>query len=893
MLKNDVLTAENGCLVPSSVPTGRTIMRIDYGFKDIEAYWQSEWERRGSFRATEKQGVAKYYCLEMFPYPSGKLHMGHVRNYAIGDAIARFRLMQGERVLHPMGWDAFGLPAENAAIERGIHPGEWTLKNIEVMRDQLKRLGYAIDWKREVATCLPDYYKWCQWLFIQMLENGLAYRKKSPVNWCPSCRTILANEQVEGGTCWRCHDSVQTVDIEGWFLKITAYAEELLSGHDTLKDTWPERVLTMQKNWIGRSEGAMVDFRLADSDRTIRIFTTRPDTLFGATFMVLAPENPVALELATDPTVRANLEDLIARSKTMDNLERTSTNIPKEGVFTGSYAINPLNGEKIPIWVSDFVLMEYGTGAIMSVPAHDQRDFEFARKYGLPIRVVITPDGAPIDSATLEQAFEAEGIMVESGLFTGMPNREGIRRINEYLEEKGIGERAVTYRLRDWGISRQRYWGTPIPVVYCETCGIVPVPEDQLPVTLPVDIEFDWAKGGHPLAACEAFVRTHCPNCGQPAKRETDTMDTFIDSSWYFARYTSPDSRDRIVDPDALDYWMPVDQYIGGIEHACMHLLYARFLQKVMRDLGLTTISEPFTRLLTQGMVCLEILTCPEHGFLYPEEVVDTGDGRLKCSRCDQVVEVGRVEKMSKSKRNTKDPEAYLARYGADTIRVFSLFAAPPEKDLDWSDSGVEGVYRFIKRLWRQAVEWDSFLGDSADRKPVFPADLPERLMKVRRKTHETIKRVTLDYNGRYHFNTSISACMELLNDMSGIIPESSPDPVAIDVATEAFRALVQIMNPFSPHICEELWRRMGYRSLLVHGPWPTFDESIIAVQEIEIPIQVNGKIRAKIMVPIGESQTRLEQIALENPIVARWLEGKTVRKVHIIPDRLINIVVS
>lgn len=871
-------------------------MKTEYGFSEIESFWQSEWAKNECFSAKERAGSNKFYCLEMFPYPSGKLHMGHVRNYAIGDAIARFHLMTGDSVLHPMGWDAFGLPAENAAIERNVHPRDWTLKNIDVMRDQFKRLGYAFDWAREVATCQPDYYKWCQWLFIKMLEKDLAYRKKCMVNWCPSCRTILANEQVEGGACWRCHQHVETVDIDGWFLKITNYADELLADHELLKETWPERVLTMQKHWIGRSEGALVDFQLADSDRSIRIFTTRPDTLFGATFMVLAPENPIAQELTTEPLLKQKLDNLIAKSRTMDNLERTSTSIPKEGVFTGKYAINPLTGNRIPIWISDFVLMEYGTGAIMSVPAHDQRDYEFARKYNLDIRVVITPDGLPVDASVMTQAFEAQGIMVNSGQFSGMTNDEGAKGICTFLEEKHIGERSINYRLRDWGISRQRYWGTPIPVVYCDTCGIVPVPEDQLPVVLPVDIEFNWAKGGNPLAASDAFVHTSCPKCSRPARRETDTMDTFVDSSWYFARYTSPGSANRIVDPEKLAYWMPVDQYIGGIEHACMHLLYARFFQKVMRDLGLTTVAEPFKRLLTQGMVCLEILTCPTHGYLYPEEVVDTGAGDLRCSQCDQIVTIGRIEKMSKSKRNTKDPEAYLARYGADTIRVFSLFAAPPEKDLDWSDSGVEGVYRFIKRLWRQANEWDFMLSKSACKVLQFGDHLPEHLMKVRRKTHDTIKRVTADYSGRYHFNTSISACMELLNEVSCIEIKESPDDsenVSIDVAIEAFRVLVQLMNPFAPHICEELWKRMGHPEMLVHGPWPKCDETILPLQEIEIPIQVNGKIRVKIVVSVGESPERLEAQAINHPMVRKWIEGKTVRKIHIIPDRLINIVVT
>ncbi len=822
--------------------------------------------------------------------------MGHVRNYAIGDAMARFHLMSGYNVLHPMGWDAFGLPAENAAIERNIHPSHWTYKNIDAMRDQFKRLGYSFDWDREVATCHPQYYRWCQWFFLKMVEKNLAYRKKSSVNWCESCRTILANEQVEGGTCWRCHHKVDIREVDGWFLKITDYAEELLNDHAMLEGNWPERVLTMQKNWIGRSEGAWIDFPLADGSQVIKVFTTRPDTLFGATFMVLAPENPLAIQIA-HPMERVNeLNAFADKVRNVDIIERTASGIPKEGLFTGAYAINPLTEEQIPIWVSDFVLMEYGTGAIMSVPAHDQRDFEFARKYHLPIRIVIAPEGQDLDPEHMTQAFAAVGTMVNSGPFNGMNSDETIQKITDYCESKGFGKKAVTYRLRDWGISRQRYWGTPIPIIYCDTCGIVPVPEKDLPVVLPMNAEFDWSLGGNPLARCHEFVHTTCPKCNKPARRETDTMDTFIDSSWYFARYTSARDTKQAVNPDSAAYWMPVDQYVGGIEHAVMHLLYARFFHKFMRDLGLVKTDEPFTNLLTQGMVCLEVLSCPTHGYLYPEEAVDMGDGSWRCSRCDAPVVTGRSEKMSKSKRNTKDPEAYLSRYGADTIRLFSLFAAPPEKDCDWSDSGVEGIFRFLKRVWRLAYQWQEFLGQSSTRDITFPESVPFPVDKIRHITHSTIRRVTADFKGRFHFNTSISACMELVNTLNEIVLPASgtPErPVVESALIESFRALTLLLNPFAPHLAEELWEMMGHSTPLVHGPWPTFDDAIAAEKSIEIVLQVNGKIRTRMIVAAGTPTEELEQLALQEMTRQGWISGKTVRKVIAVPDRLVNLVVT
>ena len=868
-------------------------MREDFPFHEIEKKWQINWQDANVFRCSDDHSKPKFYCLEMFPYPSGKLHMGHVRNYSIGDALARYQLMRGANVLHPMGWDAFGLPAENAAIERKVHPRGWTTENIRAMRNQFKNLGFSIDWSREVATCHPEYYRWGQWIFLKMLEKGIAYRKKSTVNWCNSCRTVLANEQVEGGSCWRCHNLVEQKEQEGWFFRITDYAEELLADLETLKGNWPDRVITMQKNWIGKSEGAFVDFPREDDGAPIKVFTTRPDTLYGATFMVLAPENPLALELTRDDTRRHELKELITKSSQTDMIERTSSNIPKEGVFTGSYVINPLTKERIPVWVSDFVLMDYGTGAIMSVPAHDQRDFEFARKYDLEIRVVISPEGEEIDSSAMESAFEAQGIMIHSGPFNGMNNEIGIEKISEFLENEGIGKKAITYRLRDWGVSRQRYWGTPIPIIYCEKCGVVPVPEQDLPVLLPMDIDFQWELGGNPLDKWDPFVQTHCPCCDGQARRETDTMDTFVDSSWYFARYTSARYTEAPLDSKNVDYWLPVDQYIGGIEHAVMHLLYARFFTKMLRDIGLTGVSEPFGRLLTQGMVCLEVTTCPKHGFLYPEQLIDCGDGTFKCSLCQSIITLGRSEKMSKSKRNTKDPESYLSRYGADTIRVFSLFAAPPERDLDWSDSGVEGVFRFLKRIWKFAYDWKEILENSADRELCFSGKLNSEMMRLRQKTHMTIQRVTQDFEGRYHFNTSISACMELMNLLYAIKYESIACEESKSAVVESFRTVIQLMNPFAPHLAEELWEFMGYRNLLASASWPEYDEAVAQEKSIIIPVQICGKVRTRIEVAAGTGQQELENIARQNEVVQKWVEGKNIRKIIIIPDKLINIVAT
>ncbi|MEK7850782.1 MAG: leucine--tRNA ligase, partial [Deltaproteobacteria bacterium] len=671
-------------------------MGKDYKPKDIEDKWQKKWEDDDLFKVSEDSSRDKYYVLEMFPYPSGKIHMGHVRNYTIGDAVARYKRMRGFNVLHPMGWDAFGMPAENAAIQHKTHPAKWTYENIDSMKAQLKKMGLSYDWEREVKTCDPEYYKWEQKVFIEMFRKGLAYKKNSFVNWCPSCQTVLANEQVEGGLCWRCDSVVVQKELSQWFFRITAYAEELLKDLDKLQG-WPEKVVAMQRNWIGKSIGCEIDFHIEGSDKSIRVFTTRPDTLYGATFMSLAPEHPLALELGRKTGHEWQVEEFIEKVKKEDRAKRAEGQLPKEGVFTGAYCINPVTGWKMPVYLANFVLVEYGTGAVMAVPAHDQRDFEFAKAYKLPIRVVIQPQGQELHQETMTEAYVGEGLIVNSGDFNGLPNNDANLKIADYLEFKGIGKKTINFRLRDWGISRQRYWGTPIPIIYCDKCGVVPVPEKDLPVELPRDVKFT-GEGGSPLKDIESFLNVNCPQCDGSARRDTDTMDTFVESSWYFARYTSPKYDQEPFDKDAASYWLPVDQYIGGVEHAILHLLYSRFFTKVLRDLGYLNIDEPFKNLLTQGMVCKETVKCPEHGWLFPEEVDISGN---RCHHCGTKVDWGRVEKMSKSKKNVIDPDHLINQYGADTARLFSLFAAPPERDLEWSEQGVEGAYRFLNRVWK------------------------------------------------------------------------------------------------------------------------------------------------------------------------------------------------
>ncbi len=828
---------------------GGFVLEERYDFKKVEERWQRTWQEKNIFRVKEDASKPKYYCLEMFPYPSGRIHMGHVRNYAIGDVIARYERMRGFNVLHPMGWDAFGLPAENAAIKHGIHPSKWTIENIAYMRDkQLKRLGLSYDWDREVTTCFEEYYRWNQWFFIKMYERGLAYKKLSYVNWCPSCNTVLANEQVEGGLCWRCGSVVTHKELEQWFFKITEYAEELLSSIDKLTG-WPERVLTMQRNWIGKSVGVEVDFTVEGGSGKLTIFTTRPDTLFGVTFMSIAPEHPMLESLIKGKKQSEEVLAFVQRVLREDKAVRTDEKQEKEGIFTGAYAVNPLNNDKVPIWVGNFVLMEYGTGAIMSVPAHDQRDFEFAMKYGLPVRVVIQNPGKSLVAEKMAQAYVDDGVMVNSARFDGLSNVAAKEKIADFIEQSKLGKRTVNWRLRDWGISRQRYWGTPIPIIYCEKCGTVPVPEEDLPVKLPMDVALT-GKGQSPLAESRSFRETRCPKCGGTARRETDTMDTFVDSSWYFLRYCSPRLESAPFAKNAASYWMSVDQYIGGIEHAVLHLLYARFFTKAIRDLGLWDGDEPFKNLLTQGMVIK--------------------DGA----------------KMSKSKGNVVDPDLILSKYGADTARLFSLFAAPPERDLDWSDQGVDGAYRFLHRVW-------AIVYKHADRlKDVKPAGTEARGNRLYRKTHLTIKKVTEDIEREFHFNTAIAALMEMVNEMYDYTSNEFSVNKQGRVLRSAIDALTLLISPFAPHFAEELWESLGNKASVANAPWPQYDPEAIVASEITVVVQVNGKVRSKLTLPAGSADKEIEAAALADPKVREYTDGKAPKKVIVVQGKLVNVVV-
>lgn len=826
-----------------------TVVEQKYTPCKVEQKWQQHWQEDATFAVTEDETKQKYYLLEMFPYPSGKIHMGHVRNYSIGDVIGRFKRMRGLNVLHPMGWDAFGMPAENAAIQNKSHPAKWTYENIDYMRGQLKKLGLSYDWGRELATCDVEYYRWEQKLFLEMFSKGLAYKKTSFVNWCPKCETVLANEQVEDGACWRCDNEVKQKELDQWFFRITDYAEELLDCTNTLSG-WPERVLVMQRNWIGKSIGCEIDFPLEGKNCAVKVFTTRQDTVFGATFMSLAPEHPLASEL-TAPDRKVEVDRFIDKVKKTDRIRRTAEDFEKEGVFTGSYCINPLTQQRMPIYLANFVLMDYGTGAVMAVPTHDQRDFEFARKYSLPLQVVIQPDGQTLDADAMTAAFIEPGILIHSGHFDGMPSDGAKEAIADFLEQQSIGKKTVNFRLRDWGISRQRYWGNPIPVIYCDACGVVPVPEKDLPVKLPMDVEFT-GEGGSPLANLESFINVACPQCGIPARRETDTMDTFVQSSWYFLRYCCPDFKSGPLDRKRVDYWMSVDQYIGGIEHAVLHLLYARFFTKVLRDLGYITCDEPFTNLLTQGMVIK--------------------DGA----------------KMSKSKGNVVDPNALIERYGADTARLFSLFAAPPEKDLDWSDQGVDGSFRFLNRVWRLIHDKLNLISGSG---AVDTEKLTADERTLRRAVHKTIRKVTEDIEERFHFNTAISAVMELLNTLQGADLSSSPQRGP--VMKEALESMVLLLSPFVPHITEELWQVLGHSTPLSASSWPEYDRDAIIDEEVLVVVQVNGKLRSKITVASGTDEETLKSRALADEKIQPYLEGVQVRKVICVPGKLINIVVG
>jgi len=823
----------------------------EYDPRAIEPKWQEFWARQDFYRTNDNDNAKKrYYVLEMFPYPSGRLHMGHMRVYSIGDVLARFLRMRGYSVLHPMGWDAFGLPAENAAVEHQVHPAEGTFENIRAMKQQQRALGISYDWNREVTTCTPDYYKWTQWLFLLFYRRGLAYRKKAAVNWCPRCATVLANEQVEEGGCWRCAENVVTRDLEQWFLRITDYAERLLVDLELLSG-WPERVRVMQENWIGKSTGAEIDFPIKGREGKISVFTTRPDTLFGVTYMALAAEHPLVEELTRDTAHEAGVREFVEKVSRVSDIVRSSTEIEKEGILTGACCLNPVNGEEVPILVSNYVLMGYGTGAVMGVPAHDQRDFEFAAKYGLEIRVVIDPAGCGLPEGAGEGAYAGAGYLVNSAQFNGLPSEEAKQAITAHLAENGWGRFKVTYRLRDWLISRQRYWGAPIPIIYCDNCGLQPVPEKDLPVMLPADVTFKVG-GQSPLAGHVGFLNAACPSCGGPGRRETDTMDTFICSSWYYFRYTDPHNDREAFNRAISDRWLPVDQYIGGIEHAILHLLYARFFTKVLHDAGLTAIVEPFTRLLAQGMV--------------------NKDGA----------------KMSKSKGNVVSPDEIIEKYGADTGRLFILFAAPPEKGLDWSDRGVEGCYRFLKRIYRLVDRYaDAVKGVNGK----TPDSLPEAEQALRRATHAALKKVTADIEGRFNFNTAISAIMEAVNVAYAYANEKGEGADA-GVMAETLALLTLMLAPFAPHLGEEIWERLGHTESVHLQTWPAYDPAVLQVAEVEIVLQINGKVRGRLTVPAGLGEDDLKALAATDSRIASLVAGRQLLKAVTVPDKLVNLVV-
>jgi leucyl-tRNA synthetase len=829
----------------------------DYNPQTIERKWQDHWKATGAFEVTEDPTREKFYCLVMFAYPSGHAHVGHVRNYMIGDVVARTKRMRGFNVLHPFGWDAFGLPAENAAIKNRTHPETWTLDNIAHMKGQLQRLGISYAWAREFATCERDYYKWNQWLFLKMYERDLAYRRRSKVNWCPSCQTVLANEQVIDGECWRCGSAVLERELDQWFFRITRYAQQLLDGIERL-DQWPEKVLTMQRNWIGRSEGARVLFPVVTtasdgSDVALDVFTTRIDTIFGATFVLLAPEHPFVDRIAETSAEPTQFRDRVDTFRTLDRTARMTGQIEKEGFDTGRRAVNPFTGETIPIWIANFVLADYGTGAIMAVPAHDQRDFEFARKYELPIRIAIQPDGEPpLDAETLEAASSVSGRLVDSGGFSGRTSDEAIPLMARHAEEQGIGGAEVQFRLKDWGVSRQRYWGTPIPIIHCPACGLQAVPYEDLPVELPRITEFS-GRGDSPLAQVPEFVHTTCPSCGGPARRETDTMDTFVDSSWYFYRYCDPRNETAPFDADTVKYWAPIDFYTGGVEHAILHLIYSRFFCRVFKDLGLISHDEPFTRLLTQGMVL-------RHGAV-----------------------------MSKSKGNVVDPDEMLASYGADALRLYEMFVAPPEKEIEWTDAGLEGSARFLKRVWRLVMSVVE-TADSAEIPSFDGVTLSDPERSLRRKTHDTIRRVSADIDPRVHLNTAISALMELVNDLYAFREQSSDEPDH-GVAREAVEALVLMLSPFTPHLAEELWEALGHPDGTVAAGWPTFDPGVARADEVIVPVQVNGRVRARLTVSVDISTKDLEAQALADPSVVSHTLDKEISRVVVVPGKLVNIV--
>ncbi len=848
-------------------------MNDKYDFQAIEKKWHERWEQADLYATRMDPSKPKYYYLDMFPYPSGDLHMGHMRNYIIGDVVARYRVMSGFDVLHPMGFDSFGLPAENAAIRRGIHPAKWTMDCIARMKEQFAELGISFDWDREVITCAPEYYKWNQWFFLKFLEKGIAYKKNAPANWCPACETVLANEEAEGGECWRCGSTVTRRDIEQWFFRITDYADRLLDDIDLLED-WPERVRAMQRNWIGRSEGVVIHFKVAETGDDVPVFTTRQDTIYGVTYMVLAPEHPLVSKLTLGTPYEDSVKEFQTRVRALSDIDRLSTSLEKVGIPIGAHAVNPMNGEQVPIWITNYVLLVYGTGAVMGVPAHDERDFQFAKKYDLPIRQVIVPPGSGSPQSEIRNpqsemldAYTEPGIQVNSGPFDGMPSTEAKVAIAEYMEKHGIGRRTTSYRLRDWLISRQRYWGTPIPVVYCEQCGMVPVPYEQLPVVLPTDVKFT-GRGESPLTTSETFLHTDCPKCGGRARRETDTMATWIDSCWYFLRYASPHDDKLPFDPEAARFWLPVDQYVGGIEHAVLHLLYSRFWTKLVQDLGLIDFSEPFTRLFTQGMIYKD-------GF-----------------------------KMSKSRGNVVSPDYICGKYGADTGRMFILFIGPPDQDAEWSDQGVEGVFRYLNRVWRFfASNIGSY--DPNWREALQGAELTPADRDLRRKTHQTIEKVTSDIQ-RFHFNTAVSALMEMLNTMcdyrttDGRQQTTGPEVPGLSsvvsslrsaVLSESMEMLVLLLGPFVPHLADELWEQLGKSGTTYQQPWPAFEPSIAKAETVTIVVQINGKVRDRLDVPADTDPVELERLALASPRVQEFLDGRAPKKIVVVPGKLVSVV--
>ncbi len=824
----------------------------------IEAKWQQIWKDKNCFHSDPDSSKEKFYLLEMFPYPSGKLHMGHVRNYSIGDVIARLKRMQGYNVMHPMGWDAFGLPAENAAIKSGQHPAKWTYSNIDNMRSQLKRLGYAYDWDREVATCDVEYYRWEQMFFLKMYEKGLMYRKNAPQNWCPACNTVLANEQVIDEKCWRCNSVVEKKELTQWFAKITQYAEELLEDLRLLEGNWPDRVVSMQHNWIGKSTGADIDFPIEGSSEKITVFTTRPDTIFGVTFMTLAPEHPLVDRLIAGKPEAEAVKAFCKKVVNMNDIDRASDELEKEGVFTGAYCVNPLTGQKVPVWVGNFVLMHYGTGAVMAVPAHDQRDFDFARKYGISIIPVIQPEGeALLVGEDMSEAYTESGVLFNSGEFDGLQNDKAKLEIVEWVEKNKCGRAAVHWRLRDWNISRQRYWGAPIPMVYCDACGVVPEKEENLPVVLPLDVQ-THPDGRSPLPDTPSFVNTVCPRCGGAGRRETDTMDTFMESSWYFLRFADAKNNNAPFNPDFVKYWLPVDLYIGGVEHAILHLLYSRFYVKVLRDLGYVSLDEPFKNLLTQGMVLK--------------------DG----------------SKMSKSAGNVVDPTEMIDQYGTDTVRMFCLFAAPPERDFDWSDAGIEGSFRFVSRVWRLTDELkDQIRAVPACSSSAEDAKSSPLAGEIRLREHQTVKKATEDITRRYQFNTGIASIMELVNELYTSKDELVKTDAGKNILSSAISSVLTLLSPITPHICEELWEMLGGSGMLLYTAWPQYDESALERDEIEIVVQVNGKLRGRFRVPAKADKSEVEALALADENIKKHIEGLSVRKVIVVPGKLVNVVAS